>query len=322
MNLPRPPEELPIIVLEAPGENNKGITFKANRYNILRGLQKLKEINPCYKDLEINMNNLNKYPESYDVPISGIRTMEVVDNKPLEKLAESIVQNNPKDFKVIDQVFHDEEVAEIEEEARARPSQHLMVGFNRRFAPLVVKAKTLLDTISVPKNLIMTVNAGEIPSDHWTQDPEIGGGRIIGEGCHFIDLLRHLAGAAIVRSHVIALGAHDALPVRDDKVVITIEFSDGSVGVINYLANGLKAVPKERLEIFAAGRILQIDNFLRFKAYGWPGIKSVRSWKQDKGQNACPAAFVKAIKTGAATPIPLAEVIESSRVSIELAGSI
>ena len=214
-----------------------------------------------------------------------------------------------------------EELAEIEGEARARPSQHLMVGFNRRFAPLVVKAKALLNTISVPKNLIMTVNAGDIPSDHWTQDPDVGGGRIIGEGCHFIDLLRHLAGAKIVRSHIATLGAHDALPVRDDKAVMTLEFADGSVGVINYLANGHKAVPKERLEIFAAGRVLQMDNFLRLKGYGWPGMKTIKSWKQDKGQNACPAAFVDAIKTGGHSPIPLDEVIESSRVSIELGRS-
>lgn len=211
-----------------------------------------------------------------------------------------------------------EELAEIEREARARPSQHLMVGFNRRFAPLVVKAKALLNTISVPKNLIMTVNAGDIPSDHWTQDSDVGGGRIIGEGCHFIDLLRHLAGAKIVRSNIVTLGAHDALPVRDDKAVMTLEFADGSVGVINYLANGHKAVPKERLEIFAAGRVLQMDNFLRLKGYGWPGMKTIKSWKQDKGQNACPAAFVNAIKTGGHTPIHLDEVIESSRVSIEL----
>ena len=215
-----------------------------------------------------------------------------------------------------------EELAEIEEEARTRPSQHLMVGFNRRFAPLVIKAKGLLDTVSVPKNFIMTVNAGDILADHWTQDPDVGGGRIIGEGCHFIDLLRHLAGAKIVRSHIVTLGAHDALPVRDDKAVITLEFADGSVGSINYLANGHKAVPKERLEIFAAGRVLQIDNFLRLKGYGWPGMKTLKIWKQDKGQNACPAAFVKAIKTGDVTPIPLDEVIESSRVSIELARSI
>tara|TARA_B110000977_G_scaffold50837_1_gene69077 strand:- start:11018 stop:13144 length:2127 start_codon:yes stop_codon:yes gene_type:complete len=215
-----------------------------------------------------------------------------------------------------------DELTEIEEEARARPSQHLMVGFNRRFAPLVVKAKALLDTVSVPKNLIMTVNAGDIPADHWTQDPDVGGGRIIGEGCHFIDLLRHLADAEIVRSHILILGAHDALPVRDDKAVMTLEFADGSVGVINYLANGHKAVTKERLEIFAAGRVLQIDNFLRLKGYGWSGMKTIKSWKQDKGQNACPAAFVSAIKTGGLTPIPLDEVIESSRVSIELARSI
>ena len=186
----------------------------------------------------------------------------------------------------------------------------------------VCKVKALLDTVSAPKSLIMTVNAGDISADHWTQDPDVGGGRIIGEGCHFIDLLRHLTGSEIVRSRIVTLGANDALSVREDKAVITLEFGDGSVGVINYLANGHKAVPKERLEVFALGRVLQMDNYRRLRSYGWPGIKSRKSWKQDKGQNACHSAFVNAIKTGGGTPIPLEEIIESSRVSIELASHV
>jgi predicted dehydrogenase len=144
-----------------------------------------------------------------------------------------------------------------------------MVGFNRRFAPQVVKMKALLETVAEPKSFVMTVNAGEIPADHWTQDPEVGGGRIIGEACHFIDLLRHLAGAPIVRHHAVALGRHPGLAVTEDKAMITLEFADGSVGTIHYLANGHKAFPKERLEVFCAGRVLQLDNFRSLRGWGW-----------------------------------------------------
>lgn len=210
------------------------------------------------------------------------------------------------------------ELEEIETEARARPEQHLMVGFNRRFAPQVIKMKELLATLDAPKNFILTVNAGDIPADHWTQDLEVGGRRIIGEGCHFVDLLRHLAGAPIENAHGICLGEHPSLSVRDDKAVITIQFQDGSVGVINYLANGHKAVSKERLEVFVAGRVLQLDNFLRLSIHGWNGAKKSRLWKQDKGQDACAAAFINAVKAGEDPPIPLDEIIEISRVSIEL----
>ena len=214
-----------------------------------------------------------------------------------------------------------DELNEIEIEARARPEQYLMVGFNRRFAPQIIKMKELLDTLNTPKNFIMTVNAGDIPSDHWTQDIEVGGRRIIGEGCHFIDLLRHLAGSPIINAHAICLGAHPSLSVRDDKSVITLQFGDGSVGVINYLANGHKAVSKERLEVFVAGRVLQLDNFLRLSVNGWSGVKSNRLWNQDKGQYACSAAFINAIKKGGNAPISLDEIIETSRVSIELGRS-
>ncbi|GAA4226574.1 putative dehydrogenase/threonine dehydrogenase-like Zn-dependent dehydrogenase [Sagittula marina] len=214
------------------------------------------------------------------------------------------------------------ELSEIADEARARPEQLLMVGFNRRFAPHVVKMKELLAPIEAPKSFIMTVNAGDIPADHWTQDPEVGGRRIIGEGCHFIDLLRHLAGAPIIKARAICLGDHPAQAIRDDKAVITLMFEDGSTGVINYLANGHKAVAKERLEVFAAGRVLQLDNFLRLTGHGFDGFKGLRQWKQDKGQFACPQAFVAAIRNGGPAPVKLDEILESSRVSIELGQSL
>jgi predicted dehydrogenase/threonine dehydrogenase-like Zn-dependent dehydrogenase len=195
----------------------------------------------------------------------------------------------------------------------------LTVGFNRRFAPQIEKIKALLQTVVEPKSFVMTVNAGAIPAEHWTQNTIVGGGRIIGEACHFIDLLRHLAGAPVLRYHAVALGRRPGLTVTEDKAMIALEFADGSVGTIHYLANGHKAFPKERLEVFCAGRVLQLDNFRRLRAWGWSGFSKLNLWRQDKGQNACAAAFVKAVRLGGPAPIPLGEVLEVSRVSINVA---
>ncbi len=170
----------------------------------------------------------------------------------------------------------------------------LMVGFNRRYAPHVVAAKRALQAKTGPKSLIMTVNAGAIPREHWIQNLEIGGGRIIGEGCHFIDLLRFLAASPIVSTRAIGMGS----TAPHDTVVISLQFADGSIGTINYLANGSKSFPKERLEIFAAGSILQLDNFRSLRSFNWPGISNQRSWSQDKGQQQCAKAFVDAIASG------------------------
>ncbi len=215
-----------------------------------------------------------------------------------------------------------EELAAIESVSKAHPECLLMVGFNRRFAPQVVKMKALLSTVAEPKSFVITVNAGAIPADHWIQDMEVGGGRIIGEGCHFIDLLRHLAGAPILSHHAVALGRHPALAVRDDKTTIVLAFADGSVGTVHYLANGDKGFPKERLEVFCANRVLQLDNFRKLTGWGWKGFGKMNLWRQDKGQSACAKAFVDAVRNGTTAPIPVEEILEVSRVTIEVANSI
>lgn len=212
-----------------------------------------------------------------------------------------------------------DELAEIEAEATVRPNQLVMVGFNRRFAPQVVKVKALLAPMAEPKSFIMTVNAGDIPANHWTQDPAVGGGRIIGEGCHFIDLLRHLAGAPIISAHTLAMGSYPGLAIRDDKVSISLGFADGSTGVVHYLANGHKGFPKERLEVFVAGRILQLDNFRKLRGWGWKGFSALNLWRQDKGTQACVDAFVESIRTGSPSPIPFDEIVEVSRATISSA---
>lgn len=193
-------------------------------------------------------------------------------------------------------------------------SSMVMVGFNRRYAPQVQKMKQLLGGVTGPKAFIMTVNAGAIPADHWTQDPDAGGGRIIGEACHFIDLLRFLAASPITGWQRMSMDA----PTRD-TVSIQLSFADGSVGTVHYFANGSKAFPKERLEVFAAGRVLQLDNYRKLTGFGWPGFTRMNLWRQDKGQKACAAAFVQAVAKGTSAPIPFEEVTEVARVSIEIA---
>lgn len=200
--------------------------------------------------------------------------------------------------------------------------QHLMVGFNRRFAPLVQTMKKLLEPISQPKSFILTMNAGEIPANHWTQDPAVGGGRIIGEACHYIDLMRFLAGSEITGFNATKMGDVPGVEITEDKASITLTFADGSFGTILYFANGGKAFPKERIEVFASNAALQLDNFKTLHSYDWPGFKTKRLFSQDKGQKACAEAFVKAINEGKATPIPANEIFEVSRVSIQVAESL
>lgn len=197
------------------------------------------------------------------------------------------------------------------------PGVLLMVGFNRRFAPQVRKVKELLQGVSAPKSFVMTVNAGAIPPEHWTQDANVGGGRILGEACHFVDLLRFLADAPIV-SHA---ASYMDTSTRD-TVNIELRFADGSIGSIHYFANGSKAFPKERLEIFTQGRVLQLDNFRRLQGFGWPGFTSMNLWRQDKGQKDCAAAFVRALEAGGPAPISFGEIEEVSRVSIQLTANL
>ena len=193
----------------------------------------------------------------------------------------------------------------------------IMVGYNRRFAPQVVRMKSLLAGVRGAKSFVVTVNAPALAASHWMQDPRVGGGRIIGECCHFVDLLRFLAGREIVDARAQALvGENDSAP--RDTVAITLSFADGSWGTIHYLANGHASFPKERIEVFSAGRILQLDNFRRLRAFGWPGFKSLKLWRQDKGQKACVRAFVDAVRSGAGAPIPLEELLEVARVTIAL----
>ena len=216
-----------------------------------------------------------------------------------------------------------EEVAEIDATyQRAHGSGktvRVMIGFNRRFAPQVKKIKGLLSSIAEPKAVIITVNAGAIPPDHWTHDPDVGGGRVVGEACHFVDLARFLVGQRISGVQVTTMGVSPSIAVREDKLSFTMTFEDGSLATVHYLANGHKSFPKERIEVFCAGRILQLDNFRKLSGYGWPQFRKLNLWQQDKGQRSCIAEFIHAIQVGEDSPIPWEEILEVSRRSCEIA---
>lgn len=186
----------------------------------------------------------------------------------------------------------------------------LMVGFNRRFSPLAARVQGLLAGRCQPVSLVYTVNAGAIPPGHWTQDPELGGGRIIGEGCHFIDLLRYLVGQPITGLEARMLGQAPGVEVRQDKMTILLEFADGSTGAVAYLANGSKSYPKERLEVFSEGRVLVLDNFKTLRGYGWPGFRKMNLFRQDKGHRAEMAAFIECVAQGGPPLIPWTELAE------------
>mgnify|MGYP006086371293 CR=1 FL=1 len=217
------------------------------------------------------------------------------------------------DLVMIDKAYHD---------ANKSNTIRLMVGFNRRYAPHIVKMKELLNSHKSAKSIIMTINAGAIPTEHWTQNSLIGGGRIIGEACHFIDLMRHLIGHKIKGFTATMMGNTPGIELREDKTSITLSFEDGSFGTIHYLANGGSTFPKERIEVFCDDAVLQMDNYRVLTGYGWPRFKKMKLFRQDKGQKACVKAFTDSIINGKESPILYEELMESSRVSIEVANSL
>ena len=209
--------------------------------------------------------------------------------------------------------LNENQLQQIQSSIVNRQSSILMVGFNRRFSPHTVRVKKLLAGRSGPLCMTMTVNAGFIPPDHWTQDPERGGGRIIGEGCHFIDLLSHLAGSSVKSVSASMVGGNAA--VRSDMTSIVLTFGDGSIGTVNYFANGSKSYPKERLEVFSDGRILAIENFRITKGYGFKGFKRFKTLRQDKGHEGEVAAFVERVTRGGEPLIPLEQLTNVTKAS-------
>jgi predicted dehydrogenase/threonine dehydrogenase-like Zn-dependent dehydrogenase len=197
----------------------------------------------------------------------------------------------------------------------------LAVGFNRRFAPHTVEMRRRLAGHTRPIAVTITCNAGRTAPDHWVNDPIAGGGRLIGEACHFIDLVAHLVGAPIVSVHALAAANATSSPTPD-TATIQLELADGSVGTVLYLSNGSSRFPKERVEVFTDGTVLLNDNFRTFRAYGRGRPKKHRLRRQDKGNDASVQSFIEAVRTGGTSPIPFEEIIVSSAATLAAAASI
>jgi predicted dehydrogenase/NADPH:quinone reductase-like Zn-dependent oxidoreductase len=208
-----------------------------------------------------------------------------------------------------------EELHQVEVVSNSRPDQLLLIGFNRRFSPHMVAMKEWLRAAPSNKAVVITVNAGAIPEKHWTQNPAVGGGRIVGEACHFIDLARVLVGHPISGSAAFPIVGGDGR--LGDCATLQLSFEDGSTASIHYLANGHKDFPKERVEVFAGGRIYTCDNFRYSREVG--GRRKLKTSAQDKGHRTELETFISAIRQGGNWPIPYAELMEVSDHSIQLA---
>jgi len=209
------------------------------------------------------------------------------------------------------------DIVQVYEEHQSVGKPFLMVGFNRRFAPLAVRLKSFLRGIHEPLALHYRVNAGFIPADHWLNDPEQGGGRVIGEVCHFVDYLTFLAGAAPIEVQCHSLA--NPGKYSNDNVVCSLRFADGSQGTISYLANGDKSYSKERVEVFGGGAVAVLEDFRRLDLVRGSQKQVFRSFlRQDKGHRGEWEAFVAALRTGGDSPVPLAEIVTTMLATFAL----
>jgi len=198
------------------------------------------------------------------------------------------------------------QLSAISKQLKANRQLLLTVGFNRRFAPLANSLNSQISTLRESKFIHYRVNAGYLPQNHWNHDPNVGGGRIIGEACHFIDFITFLVGAPPIS--VTAHALPDGGKYREDNVSMTFTFPDGSIGVVDYLANGDKSFPKERVEVFCGGMVAVLDDFVSLQITKDGKPKEERG-AQDKGWVKEIAAFVESIQKGSEPPIPYEHLI-------------
>jgi len=199
----------------------------------------------------------------------------------------------------------------------ARNGARLMVGFNRRFSPITQRLKKEL-LPEQTKSILIRVNAGSVPPDHWVHDPQVGGGRIIGEACHFIDLAMYLAGSHII--NVSAVSRRDPLGLKD-SAVINLAFENGSIASVNYFSNGNKNLPKEYIEVFCDGSIYIIDDFKILYVYK-NKLQRYKLKMQDKGHDTELGLFIECIREGRPSPIPFDEIYISSLATLKAIESI
>ncbi len=224
------------------------------------------------------------------------------------ELARKALERNKNVFVEKPLALNDEQLDAVLEAAE-QSNGRLMVGFNRRFSPLAQQAKSVFANRDTPLSILYRVNAGHIPQEHWTQDPVEGGGRIVGEVCHFIDLMQFLSGSLPVSVFAESVNAKSPKIVDADSVFITLRFADGSNGAIAYLSEGDKSLPKERIEIFGAGKSFVIDDFRSGKV-------------QDKGQRNQVQRICGILREGGPAPIALEELAATTRATFRILDSL
>jgi polar amino acid transport system substrate-binding protein len=208
--------------------------------------------------------------------------------------------------------------AKLAELAQAGPTPVLQVGYNRRFSPAARAVKEHFANAG-RLNLAYRVNAGFLPPEHWTQDPQEGGGRILGEVCHFVDIMQYLTGAEPSEVFAASIAASDEALLPEDNVAITLRFADGSVGTIGYFAQGADSMPKERLEVFGSGRSAVLDNYHSVTLH--TGNKTRRLRRTGKGQAEQVADFLTAIAAGQPA-IPAASLLMTTWTTLQIQASL
>ncbi|HNW56137.1 MAG TPA: bi-domain-containing oxidoreductase [Bacteroidales bacterium] len=199
-------------------------------------------------------------------------------------------------------------------------NQPLMVGFNRRFAPVSVRLKKEFNNLNEPLVINMRINAGMIPKEHWIQQPEIGGGRIVGEVCHFIDLLQFFTDAEPVDVFAASINTENSKIVSEDNISIVIKFSDGSVGNIIYVANGDKSLPKEKIEVFGGGIVGVINDFKEGVIY--KNGRSIKVKSSGKGHSEEVDAFLDAVHSGKESPISFRSICLTTLTTFKILDSL
>ncbi|MEO6393019.1 MAG: Gfo/Idh/MocA family oxidoreductase, partial [Pyrinomonadaceae bacterium] len=217
--------------------------------------------------------------------------------------------------------MNDDELDELLAMAADAPGR-LMCGFNRRFSPMALAAREFFKDLQTPLSIQYRINSGRISRESWIQDPIQGGGRIIGEGCHFIDLMHYLTGSVTTRVFAEGIASRNHEVIAEDSVFINLRFADGSNGSIAYLAEGDKAFPKERVEIYGGGRVFVIDDFRQSTAYknGRETVTKLRN--QDKGQANEVRAVCEMVRTGGDSPIALADLTATTRATFRIRESL
>ncbi|MET0623134.1 MAG: bi-domain-containing oxidoreductase [Pyrinomonadaceae bacterium] len=217
--------------------------------------------------------------------------------------------------------LNDEELDGLLDAARGSRAR-LMVGFNRRFSPHARAAREFFKGRRAPLSILYRVNAGRVPRSHWTQDAREGGGRIRGEVCHFVDFMQYVTGSRVTRVYAESVTSDDRESVDDDSVFITLKFADGSNGTIAYLAEGDRVLPKERVEIFGAGRSFVVEDYRAAVSYSGGRETRDRLRAQDKGQREQARAVCAALREGGPAPIPLADLANTTRATFRILDSL